>query len=136
LRLIDLPMSNCKKFAPFAAATLLAALLAGCGAGAGGSSDDKMARFLVAPDKFVIYTCPEMAEKAQELTARERELEQLIAKAGQSTDGRLVSSMAYRPDYITVRGEMNELQKAAATKNCKLPDAAGPRDPSSAAAPR
>jgi hypothetical protein len=32
---------------------LLAALLAGCGAG--GSPDDKMARFLVAPDKFVLY---------------------------------------------------------------------------------
>ena len=48
-------MSNCKKFSGLIAATLLAASLAGCGAG--GSPDDQMARFLVAPDKFVLYNC-------------------------------------------------------------------------------
>jgi hypothetical protein len=45
-------MSNCKTFSGLIAAALLAASLAGCGAG--GSPDDKMARFLVAPDKFVL----------------------------------------------------------------------------------
>lgn len=113
------------------AVAALALALAGCA-----MSDEKMARFLVAPDKFVLYNCPEMVEKAQALTERERELEGLIAKAGQSADGRLVSSMAYRPDYIATRGEIDELHKAAAAKNCKLPGAAGPDGRTSAIVPR
>ena len=95
-------------------------------------SDDRLARYLVAPEKFTLYTCPEIAEKAKELTTRERELEALMAKAGQSADGRLVSAMAYRADYVTARGEMTELRKAAAEKNCQLPDAGAPAGPAAA----
>lgn len=89
-------------------------------------SDDKMARWLVAPDKFMLYNCPEMVEKAQALMLRERELEGLMAKAGQGADGRLVSSVAYRPEYVSLQGEMNELRKTAAEKNCQLPSAPPP----------
>jgi hypothetical protein len=110
-------MSNCKKFSGLIAATLLAASLAGCGAG--GSPDDQMARFLVAPDKFVLYNCAALAEKAAVDGAREKELTGLMIKAGLGAGGQIASSIAYRPEYLELHGEMNELRKAAAVKNCK-----------------
>jgi hypothetical protein len=85
----------------------------------GGGSDDTASRFLVAPGKFVLYSCPQIAEQAKTTAARERELQRLMAKANVDAGGRLVSAMAYRPEYLERRGEMNELRKAAAAKNCK-----------------
>jgi len=102
-------------FRRMVAAALLSALLSACG-----TSDDTIGRFLVAPDKFVLYSCAELAERATALAERQRELERLIAKAGDDAGGRLVSTVAYRSDYVSVRGEMNELRTAAAAKNCKL----------------
>jgi hypothetical protein len=101
--------------AAIGAAALAALMLSACA-----MSDDKVGRLLVAPDKFVLYTCPEIAEKAKTTAARESELERLMAKAGPETDGRLVSTIAYRPEYLSLRGEMNELRSAAAAKNCKF----------------
>lgn len=103
------------KFLRFVAALLLAATLGGCG-----TSDDKVGRLLVAPDKFVFYSCADIAEKAAATAARVRELEQLMAKAGEDAGGRLVSSVAYRPEYLERHGEMNELRSAAAAKNCNF----------------
>jgi hypothetical protein len=105
-------IARSKKFHLIAAA-LLAATLAACGA-----SDDKMGRMLVAPDKFVLYGCPAIAEKAAFNAVREQELQALMTKAGTGSDGRLVSAVAYRPEYLELRGEDNELRAAAIAKNC------------------
>jgi hypothetical protein len=99
------------------AALLAAGLLAGC-AVQGGAADERVGQFLVAPGKFVLYDCAQLAQQAATTGAREKELEALIAKAGPGSDGRLVSSIAYRPEYLEVHGEMNELRNAAAAKNC------------------
>jgi len=111
-------MTDNGKFRDLVVAALMAALLAACSA-PGGSSDDKMGRFLVAPDKFILYTCPQLAERATVVAAREKELQGLMARAGPSTDGRLVSAVAYEPEYLELRGETNEVRNAAAAKNCK-----------------
>lgn len=95
------------------AATLAATALAGCA-----MSDDKLANMLVAPGKFDLYTCPELATKASEIGKRQQTLEGLMAKAGSDTSGKLVSTLAYRPDYLSARGEMNDLRQAQAAKNC------------------
>ena len=113
-------MTENGKICHLVAAALLAASLAGCTT-SGGRSDDKIGRFLVAPDKFVLYSCAELAERATTIAERQRVLEGLMAKAGADAGGRLVSSIAYRPEYIEHRGEINELRAAAAAKNCKLP---------------
>lgn len=97
-------------------AVAAAALLAGCA-----MSDDKLASMLVAPGKYELYTCPEIVEQSKANATRRRELEQLMAKAGVDSGGRLVSTLAYRPDYLTARGEMKDLQEAAAAKQCELP---------------
>jgi hypothetical protein len=100
----------------------LALALAGCAV-----SDDQAARFLVAPDKYVLYNCDEIAREAQTTAAREQELQQLIAKADVDASGHLVSTVAYRTDYLTARGEINELRAAAIAKHCDVaPGAASP----------
>lgn len=95
------------------AALLTALPLAGCA-----MSDDKLATMLVAPGKFALYTCPELVQKAKELGARQRELEGLMAKAGDGASGKVVSTLAYRPDYLSARGEMHDVREAATGKGC------------------
>ncbi len=86
-----------------------------------------MAHYLVSPDKYAFYTCNDLAKETQIKTAHEQELRQLMAKADVDAPGRLVSAVAYRPDYLTVRGEINELRAAAAAKKCDfVPGAAAP----------
>ena len=98
-----------------------AAALAGCA-----MSDDQLARLVVAPDKYALYSCPEIAKDAQAAAAREQQLQQLMAKADVEVSGRLVSAVAYRPDYLTVRGELNELRAAATAKKCNFVPGAAP----------
>ena len=105
---------------------LLAALSALVSACANtGVPDDDMARLLVAPDKFVLYNCPDIAEKAKQIVKRQRELEALMAKAGIDSGGRMVSAVAYRPEYLVTRGEMNDLREEAIAKHCNFVPGAG-----------
>lgn len=103
---------------PVLAAPLAAALLAGCTEG--GTSDDRVGRFLVSPGKYDLYPCPQMGDRGVELAIRQNELEVLMAKAGPGAGGSFASAVAYRPEYLQVRAEMTELRKAAAAKNCDL----------------
>lgn len=92
---------------------IFAGPLSGCA-----MSDDTMARFLVAPDKYTLYNCRDLAAQEKITAARESELRQLMAQAGIDSSGRLVSAMAYRPDYIEVLGELRELRQALIDKKC------------------
>ena len=94
---------------------IAATALAGCAV-----SDDSVGRFLVKPDKYVLYNCTELAKAAQATRSRQRELEMLMAKAETDSVGVLVSGAAYRPEHVQLRGIMNELQKTAVDKNCKF----------------
>lgn len=105
---------------PLMIGAVASALLSGCAA-----SDDASGRFLVQPDKYQLYSCRELAEAAQAMSTRQLELEGLMAKAGPDASGRFVSNITYRPEYLQLRGQMNELRKTSAEKKCKVnPDAA------------
>jgi hypothetical protein len=116
---------------------VLSALLAACANT--GVPDDDIARLLVAPDKFVLYECPDIARKAKEIVARQRKLERLMAQASADSGGRMVSAVAYRPEYLVARGEMIDLRAAALEKKCNfdpaLVNAAEGDDEAVAAAP-
>jgi hypothetical protein len=95
------------------AAALSSAALCGC------ASEDAAGRFLVTPDKFVLYNCAQLSDAAQANFSRQQVLEKLVAKAGTGSSAVIVSDLAYRPEYLQLRGEMNEMRKAAAEKKCK-----------------
>ena len=58
--------------------------------------------------------------EAQGIADRQHELEELMKKAGVDAGGRLASNMAYRPEYLLLRGQMDQLRRAAAEKGCDL----------------
>jgi hypothetical protein len=108
-------------------AGLLAALmLTACA----GGNDDVAARFLVAPGKFALYNCKQIAQAASDNMARQHVLEALMLKAGSDSGGQLVSAVTYRPEYLTLHGEMDDLRQTAVDKKCDfVPGTTAGRDP-------
>jgi len=102
------------------AAAFAVALLAACGTSGDVSS------LLVQPGKYDIYTCPQIADRMQEVVAQDQKLEALMARASKETSGEVVNAIAYDPEYQANRGEMRELQKSAAAKNCPATPSATP----------
>ncbi len=94
----------------------LMAMLGGCA-----MSDEGLGGAFVAPNKFTLYTCPELARRQNEIATRQAELEGLMAKAKQGAGGAVASAMAYETDYLAARGEMKVLRDEAAAKHCTLP---------------
>jgi hypothetical protein len=90
--------------------------LAGCSTSGDGVSS--AGRLFVAPDKFVLYNCPQIEQRAIGAATRRKQLAQLMAKAGTTPDGRLVSLLAYESEYTETAADLAELRRAAADKNC------------------
>lgn len=103
--------------------------LSGCGGGSGFTAEDRAGRMLIAPGKYMLYGCDEIAQAAVISAARAEVLEQMMAKASVDAGGRFVSGVAYEPEYVERRGELNELRNAAREKNCKPIPALNPPAP-------
>jgi hypothetical protein len=95
---------------------LSATALAGCGT----ISDDTASSAMVAPGKYDIYTCRDIARQTRAMRVRLTELEQLMARAEQGAGGTLVNAIAYRSEYLQTRGELDQLAKAANSKQCPI----------------
>jgi hypothetical protein len=91
---------------------LAMALLSGC------ASDDSTARLLVAPNKYVLYNCPEISREILLKQKREKELRDLMNKDSASAGARMIGGFTYDPEYLSVRGEINDLRATATDKNC------------------
>ena len=88
-------------------------------AGLAGCTDDGAGSILVDPGRYSAYHCNDLATRAKELAARERDLRELIERANQGGgSGAVIGSLAYRTDYESVRSEEKLLQREAAEKNC------------------
>ena len=96
---------------PVAIISIVAFALVGC-------SEDKLARFAVAPGKYIFYTCDEIATTIKIYTKRTEELRQLMARASTNPAGRLIGTVTYESDYISAEGELKDLRATAADKNC------------------
>jgi hypothetical protein len=99
---------------------MLAAALAALSLTACAGNDDMTARMLVAPGKYALFNCAQLAEQGTANLKRQHELEGLTAQAGAGSGGRMVSAVAYRPEYLQLRGEMEDLRQTAADKKCKF----------------
>ena len=90
-----------------------AVLLAGCGL-----SDDK-ALTMVNRGKYSLFNCDQLKSQAVQLRVRERELREAMARSASGPGGELVNAIAYRSEYLTVKGEIEELEITANAKNCR-----------------
>ncbi len=75
----------------------------------------------VAPGKFSVYNCEQLAMVGQQSAARERELRSLMAKASQGSGGTIVNAVAYQNEYLAARGQLKQLEDVALQKNCATP---------------
>jgi hypothetical protein len=98
-------------------AAVLASALGGCG-----MSDEKLSRLVVAPGQYATWRCENIVAQIKTNVKRQRELKELMAKAGPSAGGQLVAATAYRPEYLNLHGETMDLQRAAREKKCKSGD--------------
>lgn len=94
----------------------MALLLAACSAGA--SRDERLGKFLVAPGKYRLYDCVQLAQASAGYFVRESELREAKARAEAGPGGGFVSVVAYDAEYGQVRGNIDELRREAAEKNC------------------
>jgi hypothetical protein len=106
----------------FAAAIVLL-VLAGCATG------EKAEDFYVAPGKYVLYDCQQLAGTAAHFEERKKELEGLIARAKQGPGGELASALAYDADYAANLGELKDVHREQAEKNCSPDIKAAPVAP-------
>jgi hypothetical protein len=104
--------------------TAFGLLLAGCTA-----AGDKPERMFVAPGKYVLYDCAQLAHAEASFVARDRELTRLKERAQQGPAGGMISTLVYDPDYYSNLGELNDVRREQAEKNCGTRPASPARPP-------
>ena len=107
----------------------LAFALSGCA-----QMGDGMSTAFADPAKYDFYDCKQLETERKSLATRTAELQGLIAKAGTGFAGPVVAEMAYRNDYIAVRGQSRFAEEAWQRNKCHAtaPGAAAPATPPAA----
>ena len=124
-------LSHCQLFSRRLAALALVALGAGL-TGCAGMSDTISPAF-ADPAKYDLYDCKQLETERKSLTAREKDLQRLMAKAETGVAGPVVAEMAYRNDYIALRGQSKLAEEAWQKNRCQ--DSKPEASPTIAAAP-
>ena len=107
---------------PRAVGCLLAlALGLGLSLGLSGCAEmsDGMTAAFADPAQYDLYDCKQLEAARKGLAVKIAELQGLMAKAETGTGGAVVSELAYRNDYIAVRGQMKFADDAWRRGNCR-----------------
>jgi hypothetical protein len=129
-------------FQSFLRAALAAAMLA-LGLSLSGCADmgDTLSTAFADPAKYELYDCKQLEAERKRLATRSAELQGLMAKADTGLAGPAVAELAYRSDYVSVRGQASFAEDAWRRNRCQetppaAPAAAAPAQPATAAKPR
>jgi hypothetical protein len=118
----------------------LAAALAVLGAGVSGCAQlsDGMSTAFADPAKYELYDCKQLETERKNLAARTTELQRLMAKAETGAAGPVVAELAYRNEYISVRGQAKFAEEAWQRDKCRAsaPAAAPPAAPAAPPKPQ
>ena len=94
------------------------------------------------PARYELYDCKQLEVERKNLAARTAELQKLMDKAETGTGGAVVSELAYRNDYIAVRGSAQSAEDAWRRNKCRdtppgaAPAASAPQRPDIKPAPK
>ena len=122
-----------------AAAALLAAgfALSGCA-----GMSETVAPAFADPAKYELYDCKQLEAERKALATRTADLQKLMDKAQTGTGGAVVSELAYRNDYVAVRGSAQLAEDAWRRNKCRetppgaAPAASAPQRPDIKPAPK
>jgi hypothetical protein len=117
-----------------AAAALLVAVI---GLGGCASMSDGMSTAFADPAQYDLYDCKQLETSRKYLATRTAELQGLMAKAETGAAGVVVAELAYRNEYIAVRGQSKFAEEAWQRNRCQnaAPVVAAPVPPVIAPAP-
>jgi hypothetical protein len=102
------------RFAAGAVVLSVGITLSGCA-----SIGDSMSTAFADPAKYELWDCKQLEPERKNLANQAAQLEGLMAKARTGTAGPLVAEMAYRNDYIAVRGQQKFADEAWRKNNCQ-----------------
>src|ERR1700694_3074739 len=100
------------------AAVAGALLVLGLGLGGCANMSDSMSTAFADPAKYDLYECKQLEPERKSLAARAAELQGLMAKAQTGVAGPVVAELAYRNDYIAVRGQAKLAEEAWQRNKC------------------
>ena len=109
--------SHRRSFQRCLAALALVALGAGLSGCAGMS--DTIAPAFADPAKYELYNCSQLEAERKTLATKTAELQGLMTKAETGVAGSVVAEVAYRNDYIAVRGQSKLADEAWQKNRCQ-----------------
>jgi hypothetical protein len=116
------------------AAASMALLVFGAGLAGCADMSDSMTAAFADPAKYEFYDCKQLEAERKTLANRAAELQGLMAKADTGVAGPVVAELAYRNDYLSVRGQSRLADEGWRRNKCQnTPPAA--TTPAAAAAP-
>lgn len=101
------------------AAAVLALLALGISLSGCADMSDGMTTAFADPARYELYDCKQLETERKSLANRAAELQGLMAKAETGVGGAVVSELAYRNDYISVRGNMKFADEAWRRNRCR-----------------
>ena len=107
------------KALPRAAATVLSLLAPGIFLSGCADMSDGMTTAFADPARYELYDCKQLETERKTLANRAAELQGLMAKAETGVGGAVVAELAYRNDYISVRGNMKFAEEAWRKNRCR-----------------
>jgi hypothetical protein len=100
------------------AAAVVALLALGFPLGGCADMSEGMTSAFADPAKYDLYECKQLEVERKNLANRAAELQGLIAKAQTGVAGPVVAELAYRNEYIAVRGQAKNADEAWRSNKC------------------
>jgi hypothetical protein len=100
-------------------ALVLALLLLGAGLSGCAEMSDSMTSAFTDPAKYDLYECSQLGPERKALANRLADLQGLMAKAETGVAGPVVAELAYRNEYIAVRGQSKLAEEAWRKNKCQ-----------------
>ena len=126
---ISRPKSSRPRFSRLMWRATTGVALLGLGFGLAGCAgmSDSMTTAFADPAKYEFYDCKQLEAERKNLASRAAELQGLMAKADTGVAGPVVGELAYRNDYISIRGQSRFAEEAWRSNKCQeTPPAATP----------
>src|ERR1700686_4222834 len=101
------------------AAAAAALLVLGFGLSGCAEMSDSMTSAFADPAKYDLYACKQLEPERKSLATRQAELQGLMAKAETGVAGPVVAELAYRNEYIAVRGQSKLAEEAWRKNKCQ-----------------
>jgi hypothetical protein len=111
------------------AAAAVALLVLGFGLSGCADMSDSMTEAFADPSRYELYDCKQLEKERKSLATRTAELQGLMARADTGVAGPVVAELAYRNDYVALRGQSRFADEAWRRNKCHATPASAAATP-------